>query len=185
MTCGPITARIDWLPVKINQNADLLKSTANEHCSFPQSSRFLFYFFVCQSHRETLEIGKWLYLVLAAQLVGDPLEACSARWGWILWVLAPSLWISRLFPHGSSSWTMMARRNGWSGATACSARVSPHPSPTDQISTARSSSCESRCFFTLLLLCLFHKRSQRQPRFLPTHLDTESYSHSSKNVTMK
>lgn len=134
-----------------------------------------FYFFVCQSHRETLEIGKWLYLVLAAQLVGDPLEACSARWGWILWVLAPSLWISRLFPHGSSSWTMMARRNGWSGATACSARVSPHPSPTDQISTARSSSCESRCFFTLLLLCRnlsFFIRGHNVSHgfFLPTHL---------------
>lgn len=69
-----------------------------------------------------------------------PRVALQCRGGWILWVLAPSSWTSRLSPRGLSSWKRMARPPPWSRGTA---RTSPLPSPSGQTSTPRSSSCES------------------------------------------
>lgn len=62
------------------------------------------------------------------------------RRGWILWVLAPTLWTSRLSSRGRSSWTKMARPPR---RTRASARASRLRSPSDQTSTLKSSSCES------------------------------------------
>lgn len=86
--------------------------------------------------------------LLALGMLGYPVTICRARGEWILWVLAPSSSTSRLSPHGS--WARMARRRHWTRAIV---RPSPHPSPIDQTSTPRSSSCES--FVSLFILLVF------------------------------
>lgn len=100
---------------------------------------------------------KWMSWVniwfLSAGLQWVCSDVLLCRRGWILWVLAPSSWTSRLSPRGSSSSARAARRRCRSGATACPARgLSPRPSPSDPTSTARSSSCESHENFFILLL---------------------------------